>query len=66
MLMRQVFDARQQTTSTKPMPDMTTSEGLFAEVLQLIAARTLASFLMPDMVSKNDARHGISGYPNTE
>jgi len=34
-------------------------EGSFAEVRQLISAWNFASFLTPDMASKNDARHGI-------
>ena len=34
-------------------------EGLFDEVVQLIAAWYFASFLTPDMASKNDARHDI-------
>ena len=36
-----------------------TSEGSNAECGQLITDMKLRSFLTPDLVSKNDARHGI-------
>ena len=35
------------------------TEGLNAEVGQVIAGYNFVSFLTPDMASKNDARHGI-------
>ena len=40
-------------------PAIRVIEGSNAEVGLLIADITLASFLTPDMASKNDARHGI-------
>ena len=50
-----VFLHGRNTSITRLLP----TEGLIAEVGQLIARIKFCSFLAPDMASKNDARHGI-------